>query len=323
MLILGLAIVLLVGIVSAAVISYFGQIQMTATVNQAVLLDGQDITEMPIEQTETVAGGESFLRHHWLQSQTSVPVELEFDTAFSPALTNDEITVSYLKSTGYSKPVKTAEYDGTTYYPIDVTVEDVGDWIQWTFDFFAYNSTPMEGNGHFAGAVIISFDGSTPAFQIHDNDGVCDAFSWGTWLYSPYDPTGGGWYGWHTSEEAWNTRVDEIWWIEATGARDFSANPEGKFVVKIHKTKLDATFHWAVYANQFGFYHPNNGYSCYPADFIWGTNEIFEQATILEEITSPFTLYPGERLDFYIKYEFAVDIYPGTYTITSTVKPAS
>ena len=45
-------------------------------------------------------------------------------------------------------------------------------------------------------------------------------------------------------------------------------------------------------------------------------------AAILEEITSPFTLYPGEVLPFYIKYKFAVDIQPGTYTIYSTVKPA-
>jgi hypothetical protein len=319
MLIAVLAMVLLVGIVSAATISYFGQVQMTANVKQAVLLDGKDFTQMPIEETATVAGGEFFLRYHWLQSQTSVPVNLVFET-YIPG-DSAGITVSYLKSKGYKVTVKTEQYDGTTYYPIAVTVEDVGDWIQWTFNFFAYNTTPMQGDGHFAGAVIISFDGVKPAFQIHDNDGVCHDFSYGTWLYSPYDPTGGGWHGWHTSEKDWNTPVENIWWIQATGARDFSANPEGKFIVKIHKTKLDATFYWAVYANQFGFHNPNNGYSCYPSGFQWGS-EHFVPATILEEITSPFTLYPGEVLPFYIKYKFAVDIYPYTYTITTTVKPA-
>jgi len=320
MLIAGLAIALMVGLVSASVITYFGQVKMTATVTQAVLLDGKDYTEMPIEETATVAGGEFFLRPHWLKSQTSVPVGLEFETAIYPDSAG--VTVSYLKSKGYKVTVETVEYDATTYYPIAVTVEDVGDWIQWTFNFFAYNSTPMQGGGHFAGAVIVSFDGVKPAFQIHDNDGACAAFPWGTWLYSPYDLTGGGWYGWHTSEAAWNTEVTGIWWIEATGARDFSANPEGRFIVKIHKTMLDATFYWAVYANQFGFYAPNNGYSCYPAGFLWGTHEVFQTATIFEEIISSFTLYPGELLDFYIKYKFALTIYPGTYTIYSTVKPA-
>jgi len=319
MLIAGLAIALMVGLVSAAVITYFGQVKMTATVSQAVLLDGKDYTQMPIEETATVAGGECVCTYHWLESQTSVPVNLKFETEIYPD--SYGVTVSYLKSTGYKKTVQTVQYDGYVYYPIAVTVEDVGSWIQWTFDFFAYNSTPMQGEGHFAGAVIISFDGSKPAFQIHDNDGTCAAFPEGTWLYSPYDPTGGGWHGWHTSEAEWNTEVEEIEWIEATGERDFANNTEGKFIVKIHKTKLDATFYWAVYANQFGFYAPNNGYSCYPSDFLWGS-EVFEVAVMLEEISSPFTLYPGERLDFYIKYEFAVDIWPGTYTIYSTVKPA-
>ncbi|MEM3703340.1 MAG: hypothetical protein QXX79_02815 [Candidatus Bathyarchaeia archaeon] len=320
MLIAGLAMALLVGVVSAAVIQYFGQIQMTANVRQAMLLDGKDYTQMPITETATVAGGESFLRQHWLKSQTSVPVNLAFETGISPDSAG--VTVSYLKSKGYKVTVKTKQYDTLTCYPINVTVEDVGDWIQWTFNFFAWNSTPMQGDGHFAGAVIISFDGVKPAFQIHDNDGVCSGFPSGTWLYSPYDLTGGGWYGWHTSEAAWNTKVEDIWWIEASGARDFVGNPEGKFIIKIHKTMLDATFYWAVYANQFGFYAPNNGYTCYPSGFLWG-NEKFEAATILEEITSPFTLYPGQVLPFYIKYKFAVDIYPYTYTIYSTVKPAS
>jgi len=316
LLILGLA--ALVGTVSAAVLQYFGQVEMTATVEQAVLLDGKDITEMPIEETATVAGGEFFLRYHWLESQTSVPVDLKFETLVSP--TAGGVTVSYLKSTGYRETVETGKYDDVAQvYPIEVTVEDVGDWIQWTFDFFAYNTTPVVGDGHFAGAVIISFDGSTPAFQIHDNDGICSAYAWGTWLYSPYDLAGGGW---HTSEEAWNTPVEDIWWIQAEGARDISANPEGKFIVKIHKTMLDATFYWAVYANQWGFYEPNRGYTAYPDGFTWGTNEIFEQATILEEITSPFTLYPGQVLPFYIKYEFDLLIEPDEYTITTTVKPA-
>jgi hypothetical protein len=317
MLIAGLAIALLIGIASAALISYFGQVEMTANVKQAVLLDGNDINNMPIKQEATVAGGEFFLMSHWLQSQTSVPVNLTFETTIYPD--SNGVSVSYLKSKGYKEVVKTVEiYDG--YYPIKVTVEDVGDWIQWTFNFFAYNTTPVTGGGHFAGAVIISFDGVKPAFQIHDNDGVCHDFPYGTWLYSPYDPTG-GWHGWHTSEKDWNIPVENIWWIQAEGARNFSDNPEGKFIVKIHKTMLDATFYWAVYANQFGFNSPNNGYSCYPIGFQWGS-ENFVQATILEEITSSFTLYPGEVLPFYIKYKFAVNIQGGKYTIYSTVKPA-
>lgn len=95
MLIAVLAIALLLGIVSAATISYFGQIKVTTTVSQAVLVDGKSYADMPIEETTTVAGGQSFCRPHWLKSQTSVPVELQFDTTFSPELTDDEINVTY------------------------------------------------------------------------------------------------------------------------------------------------------------------------------------------------------------------------------------
>ena len=317
-----LAITLLVGVASAAVISYFGQVQMTATVKQAVLLDGKDYDQMPITEEVEVAGGEFFLRRHWLQSQTSVPVDLMFKTSVSPD--PNGVTVKYFKSSGYNITVTTQvktelSPDGI---PIDVTVEDIGDWIQWTFNFFAHNTSVAEGNGKFGGCVIISLDGTTPTFQIHNNDGTCSAFPWGTWLYSPYDPTGGGWYGWHTSEEAWNTKVEDIWWIEAEGDMYFTTNKQGILKVRIHKTKLDASFGWAVYASIAHFSTIPYSISVYPADFNWGS-ETFETAQILEEIPSPFTLYPGERLDFYIKYEFAVDIYPGAYTITTEVRPAS
>ena len=300
LLILGLA--ALVGTVSAAVISYFGQVQMTATVKQAVLLDGRDITEMPIEETATVAGGEFFLRYHWLKSQTSVPVNLQFETTFSPALTNDEITVSYLKSTGYEETVTTV---GS--YPITVTVQDVGEWIQWTFYM-----NPVSGDDKLAGQVVISFDGETPAFQIHNNDGVTPSYAVGTWLYCPYDPI----IGWGTvGDPAWNTPVADLWWVEAEGT--MHNNAEGKLVVRIHKTMLDATFYWAVAGSR--YYTEPKGTFVYPDGFNW--IKPYEDATILEAITSPFTLKPGERLDFYIRYEFAVNIESGDYTITTTVEP--
>jgi len=318
LLILGLA--ALVGTVSAAVLQYFGQVQMTATVKQAVLLDGKDITEMPIEETATVAGGEFFLSYHWLESQTSVPVNLMFNPSVLPDANG--VTVKYFKSSGYAVTV-TTQVSGASPngIPIDVTVEDIGDWIQWTFNFFAHNTSVAEGNGKFAGCVIISLDGTTPSFQIHNNDGTCSAFSWGTWLYSPYDPTGGGWNGWHTGEADWNTLVSDIWWIEAEGGMYFTTNKQGILTVRIHKTKLNDSFGWAVYASIAHFSTIPYSISAYPADFNWGS-ETFETAQILKEIVSPFTLYPGERLDFYIKYEFAVDIYPGTYTITTKVEPA-
>jgi hypothetical protein len=94
MLITGLAIALLIGVVGAWTISYFGQIQMKANVKQAVLLDGRDFSQ-PITETVNVTGGESFWRLHYLQSQTSVPVNLLLETSYSPSLTDSEIITTY------------------------------------------------------------------------------------------------------------------------------------------------------------------------------------------------------------------------------------
>ncbi|MDH5634234.1 MAG: hypothetical protein OEY30_00255 [Candidatus Bathyarchaeota archaeon] len=85
---------LLIGAVSAAVITYFGKVKVTTTVSQAVLLDDHSYPYV-IEEVASVAGGESFWRYHWLTSLTTVPVALDFVTSFAPALTDDEITLTY------------------------------------------------------------------------------------------------------------------------------------------------------------------------------------------------------------------------------------
>jgi hypothetical protein len=257
-----------------------------------------------IPETATVAGGESFCRHHWLTSQTSVPVELEFVTDKGGA--GVEITVSYFKSADYSMVVDTVPSTGI---PIGVTVEDTGEWIQWTFNYFAHHE-PGNVVDKLAAAVVISYNGETPAFQVHNNDGVTPGYDVGTWLYCPYID---GW--WTVGNHDYNTPVADIGWIDAT-----TTPGDGKIVVQISKAKLCATFHWAVYAAIRSGGDLPYTMSVYPEGFNWVTG--FESATILEPIDAQFTLVGGERLDFYICYKFAEDIQGGTYYIYTTVYPA-
>jgi hypothetical protein len=94
--ILALALILCTGIASAAVLEYFGRIETTVNVKQAVLLDGQDYTTPIIEPVpDNIFGGDSFWRLHYLQSQTSVPVNLLLETSYSPSLTDSEIITTY------------------------------------------------------------------------------------------------------------------------------------------------------------------------------------------------------------------------------------
>jgi hypothetical protein len=278
MLIAVLAVALLVGIVSAATISYFGQVKMTATVNQAVLLDGNDINSMPILQTATVAGGESFCKYHWLQSQTSVPVQLQFETWGSDL---NGITVTYLKSVKYSY---SKDWSG-----LGVTVEDTGDgWLKWTYTY-AVNPTHTPkmtvAINYPHGFCITTFDDST-----HDG-----------WYYAP-DP----------DSEATRVRLGDYAgvtkdWVKTTASSNV-------LTVAIKKTALPDTFLWHGYANYNGqqvWIETDNNW--FPTGYI---------ALCGDPITSPFTLQPGERLDFYICYNFAENIQGGAYDIYTTVKPS-
>jgi hypothetical protein len=284
MLIAGLTIALLIGVVSAAVIQHFGQVQMTANVKQAVLLDGKDINSMPIEETATVAGGESFCKYHWLQSQTSVPVQLQFET-WGPDLNG--ITVTYLKSVkySYSKDWEVPAVGGVLH----VTVEDTGDgWLKWTYTYAA-NPTHR------------------PKMTVGINYPEPDSFGITTFDDSEHD---GWYYVTMTTEQRfadYSGGTYEDWVITSASGNVLT--------VSIKKTALPGTFTWMGYAN-------------YNGQQVWieiDTTTWTPTGLITlcgEPITSQFTLEPGERLDFYIKYEFAENIQGGTYDIYSTVKPA-
>ena len=228
------------------------------------------------------------------------------------------------------RPVESQLPETVTTYaiygiPIDVRVEDTGDWIQWTFDFFTHNTSNAQGGGKFAVGLIISFDGVTPAFQVHNNDGTCSAFPWGTWLYSEYDP-GGGWCGWHTSEEAWSTEVSDMSsWIQAEGNMYFVSNPDGILVVRILKSALDGTFGWAVYASIAHFYADKIPYSVsvYPDDFEWCT-ETFE--TIVVYVPVQVDIKPGSypnSINLGSKGVVPVAVLTTVDFDASTVNPAS
>jgi len=109
--------VLCIGIVSAAILEYYGQIQTTVDVKQAVLLDGKDISQMPIVESATVVGGEILYGCHSLQSQTSVPVTVQFETTYSPELADNEIVTEILEIFDEAYP---ANYTPPTTWDIKV-----------------------------------------------------------------------------------------------------------------------------------------------------------------------------------------------------------
>jgi len=169
------------------------------------------------------------------------------------------------RSLGYSW---SGEVETQVEDPIYVEVEDGDCAVTWTIDFPLDDN---EGNGSLVAALVIALDGEGqgPAFQIHNNDGTCAAFDWGTWLYSPWDPVG-GWHGWHSSEADWNTPVADMDWVSASGDRYNFDNPGNVLTISIDKCRLVEDFHWALYlAIGSGFYGNPYQQSFIPDAFAW------------------------------------------------------
>ena len=161
-----------------------------------------------------------------------------------------------------------AEKDGEPV-PIEIEVVDGDCEVTWTIDF-PIDDDP--GNGKMAVGLVIALDGEGegPAFQIHNNDGTCAAFPWGTWLYSPWDPGMGGYFGWHSGEADWNTPVADIDWMSASGKRDHDENTEGIFTVTIDKCRLVPEFHWALFPTiGTGFFNFATQYFSVPDAAAW------------------------------------------------------
>jgi len=393
LLILGLA--ALVGTVSAAVLQFFGQVEMTATVEQAVLLDGINITKMPIKETATVAGGEVLYGCHWLQSQTSVPVTVQFETTYSPDLTDNEIVTEILEifdeayPASYTPPttynikvpgnydtisaaiaaatggeviaVEAGTYDEELTIDKGITLASLGGpastvikgGIHITADNvkvtgFTINPRTIMGEmsciylapyrsnieisfndlnrgsiaGKVVGIVLGVFGGAssytnvrivhnkihdlTTGIYINPHDGVVEINH--NEIYNCEAGIGGA----TRAKIEYNTFHDNFnsWsgWYEAIGADDTAVeltiqynNFLGDDAVAMYGTGTISAL--------------NNWWDCDGIDVHGNVDASYM-------IKTDFILQPYETDWFCIRYTFAVDIYPGTYTITTTVKPA-
>ena len=318
----------LAGVASAGILAYYARIVGTATVSQSVVFSDGTTEKTYSFNGTTIIAGDTYTDLVEIMNRASVPATVKFDTKYvgpgcgtevEPAETCEGITTKYYKITGYQATrtsVTYNDYGKPNGIDVDITVEDLGDAVKWTFDFPIDED---EGNGHMAYALVISLDGEHPAFQVHNNDGVCSEYPVGTHLYSEWDN------GWHTSEAEWNTPVDEIEGIEATGSHDKASNQERIFTVTISKKLLGyGTFYWAAHFGAGGFYN-YGGLSKYPEAWTpWsGEASAFEEAVVGEEIPEgePFTINAGETLTFAIVNEFNSALTPGTYTIVTQIVP--
>jgi hypothetical protein len=296
MLIAGLAIALLIGIVSAATISYFGQVKMTATVNQAVLLDGKDINSMPINETATVAGGESFCRYHWLQSQTSVPVSLQFKTSGSDLR---GINVTYTTTI-----TERGTYED--YYSDCQRLVGLNVWLKL--------SDLLEKDLEYTVHVV-----NNPKFAPNINIFITD----GSGNYRVIHAWGKDWTGTGLKTVTFKQLLDKTMGYGASIRYSLLPPdlPEGSPKYYYSESELinDYGSWYAYFVEVRAQAGASGGQVLRPVEFKAAgiTIEVPDSDTF-----TTVTLQPGEFLPFYICYKFDLLIKPGTYDIYTTVKPA-
>jgi hypothetical protein len=295
MLIAGLAIALLIGVASAALIKWFGRVKMTATVNQAVVLDGVSYPTV-IEETATVAGGESFCRYHWLQSQTSVPVSLQFETWGSDL---QGITVTYTTTI-----TERGTYDD--YYSDCQRLVGLNVWLKL--------SDLLEKDLEYTVRVV-----ENPKFAPNINLFITD----GSGNYRVIHAWGKEW------DETGLKTVSFEQLLNGTMGYGASIRysllppdlPEGS--PKYYYSESDLINDYGSWYAYFVEVRAQAGLSggqvLRPVEFKAAgiTIEVPDYDTF-----TTVTLQPGEFLPFYICYKFDLLIKAGTYDIYTTVKPA-
>jgi hypothetical protein len=305
MLIAVLAMVLLVGVVSAAVIQYFGQIQMTANVRQAILLDGKDYTTMPITETVDVAGGESFWRLHYLQSQTSVPVTLKLETSYSPSLTDAEITTTYNTEITDDNTNFGSRSNEIVAIGVSLTLNQI-----FASDGLMYKYTVISGG---------TYDGASPVVAVLDlSDGRYIV------LFPGWGSRPAGLYSLQFSETiaydscVSNHAVDFV--VYDSTFHKIWGSPGSYPAFAGIKTSPGVPISGAEVVTRVAIQHQgaNTGEEDMLESLAFDLQS-YQFIQITEGVS--FTLQPGQIVYFVARYKFAVDTYPYPYTITTTVKP--
>ncbi|GAI03493.1 unnamed protein product, partial [marine sediment metagenome] len=206
------------------------------------------------------------------------------------------ITTTYMKRVPYSFDMTVrGRTFGNVQDPtagIHMVVEEVGDWIQWTYTYPEILQ---------AACVNIDYPLALTGTEIciHNNDGQDDTHAWGEWLYNPNGE----------QVKSGNTPVSELYWVEAEGERGV----DDTYVVRILKSVINYDFHWHA------TYTPWFGGPMYVTNYDGSTYDNFYEAVLWQELTTPFPMQPGEQLQFRICHKFGLHVGEDTYYLTTIV----
>lgn len=288
-----LALTLCIGITSAAVLTYYGQIITTVNVKQAIYLDGH-LYDVPVEEIFNVTGGDVVFSFHNLTSEANVPVAMQFvttitnETGQEDSVGIESTIIPYMEVTGYGSgdPFLPTHYKKYGYL-YDAVTGTLGEINTITYAYMVL----AESSGDNKPYVVLDLD----------TDADDEADKWVVEMMPPVATSKGTWHKVTLDNES-------LFHVPGAGTdwdqwhpRNFSDIKTAFGNARVLKTSI-----------AFGAFPGDATYKAYGG--------IIQVDTFPTQIDT-ITLQPSECLDFYIRYDFAPNLKPDNYTITTTVEP--
>lgn len=300
-----IAMVVLAGVGSAALLSHYGVIDNVVDVGQSVLIDGGNHLQVNI-YGENIIAGSTVITGHTLYNRAEVPATIKLETGYLPD--GEGITTTYWISEVLEDTQNMEKIWGGDPDLVELTGQlEVS--ISYEDSMAIFKATPP--SDYPADDMTFTFD--------TDNDDVAD-------FQIQYDEVAfGGWKYSEVNEDTMNWIKDETGWIDVPS--EFIVEIDVReFTLKMPLSTLSIpTYKFGVQTNgepgHQTFYSTDPAHLWYDASFGDYAHSTYYVPVTATEISGDITLEPGELLNFNIANNFNVALMPLEYTITTTVVP--
>jgi hypothetical protein len=302
-----IALLAIAGLASAGLLSYYGIIKGTATISQSVKLDGKSCTGTQgegctVNETipESVPGGECFCFQHSLKNDASVPAKVSFTTTGTPDLNG--ISVKFLeKEHIIITPEMFSQWGTTDQFNSTVHMDWECDKVVWTIDL-------AEIPDHWSTGVQLVINDGTNVWEVGWSPGESTTSP----IYKYW--TGSGWSAKST------TLPDGV-----TVSGNYNGEHYEISVPIKYLNRCGGTFYWAINTEASWDGHSASVQNMYPKNWGRWSDPTSNMTTnnVGTALANPLTLASKEEKHFCSCYDFAINIKPDTYTITTGIVPVT
>jgi hypothetical protein len=313
-------------VVSAGLLSFYGKVETTANVEQSVVLwDGSDWVnyDTPIsEPFGDVTGGSCECSAQSILNRADVEAPIDISTTVDAThedgswMNPDGVTTTiYDLSSKLFESDKVTENDGDEYTTLDYydsnLLVEINHYKNCDIEFVVTTPAALEDGSQDNFALAIDANNNEEAdFQVsfHSNKDHSGNY----WSYDEFDGSWGDWQtlpGWITADNTGRQVFTIRFSSEELGGcgSDYRFGVSGSFATSDNQINSG-----------------ENVYFKYPFTFSWSNMNTWEEQTIGTELTpASLTLQPAEEKVLCICYDFAINISPGIYDITTTFVPGT